>query len=115
MRAPLQTFWGTWDGQQGAADGSWIQFLVLIQGIYFFIYNSGQAIEDILHHFGTFINCSIHHMIGSTDETEEDEKQDRHCESSGQAVKPSKPDGAVVAENSICDDAMWNILEVLSS
>lgn len=55
------------------------------------------------------------YMIGSTDETEEDEKKDRHCESTGQAVKPSKPDGAVVAVNSICDDAMWNILEVLSS
>ena len=79
-----------------------------------FIY-SGQAIEDIQHHSGTFINRNIHHIIGSTDEKEEGENHDRHCESTGQAVKPSQPQGAVAAVNSICDDPMWNILKVLSS
>lgn len=57
------------------------------------------------------------HIIRSTQETEEAEKQDRHLHVTGHAMKPSQPNTTMVeiAASSNCDEYIWNVLEVLSS
>ena len=57
------------------------------------------------------------HTIGSTQETEEAENQDRHLEVTGHAMKAPQPNTTMVetAANSKCDESIWNILEVLNS